>query len=74
MFPQALAAGEVFRPYLDSSYHDVPSEEPKLQAELMLKVWPHRRWPARLYHAFRPVNRADPILFEDLDSNPMSAG
>jgi ATP-grasp domain len=73
LFPQALAAGEIFRPYVDSSYHDVPSEEPKLQAELMLKVWPHRRWAARLYHAFRPVNRAVPILFEDLDSNSMSA-
>jgi predicted ATP-grasp superfamily ATP-dependent carboligase len=68
LFPQALAAGEVCRPYLDTTYHDVPNEEPALQAELMLKSWPHRRWATRLYHAFRPVERAEPILFENLDS------
>jgi hypothetical protein len=72
LFPQALAAGEVCRPYLDVSYHDVPCEEPELQAELLLKSWPQRRWAARLYHAFRPVSRADPILFEDLDSNSVA--
>jgi hypothetical protein len=74
LFPQALAAGEVCRPYLAASYHDVPSEEPELHAELMLQSWPQRRWAARFYHAFRPVYRPDPILFEDLDSNSMPAG
>jgi hypothetical protein len=36
--------------------------------ELMLKSWPQRRWGARLYHAFKPLDRVDPILFEDLDT------
>jgi hypothetical protein len=48
------------------SYHDVPSEEPQLVRELMLKSWPQRRWGARLYHAFKPLDRVDPILFESL--------
>jgi carbamoylphosphate synthase large subunit len=74
LFPQALAAGEACRPLLDNSYHDVPRQEPELQAELMLQSWPRRRLAARLYHAFRPVSRIDPILFEDLESNSMSAG
>ena len=64
LFPQALAAGEPCRAYLDASYHDVPSEEPQLVSELMLKSWPQRRWAARLYHAFKPLRRAEPVLFE----------
>jgi ATP-grasp domain len=68
LFPQALAAGEACRPYLDNSYHDVPSEEPELQAELMmLQSWPRRQLASRFYHAFRPVGRVAPILFEELD-------
>jgi hypothetical protein len=66
LFPQALAAGDACRPHIDASYHDVPSEEPQLVRELMLKSWPQRRWGARLYHAFRPLGRADPIVFEGL--------
>jgi hypothetical protein len=65
LFPQALAAGEPCRAYIDASYHDVPSEEPQLVSELMLKSWPHRRWAARLYHAFNPLDRAQPVLFEN---------
>jgi hypothetical protein len=68
LFPQALAAGEVCRPHIDASYHDLPSEEPQLMGELMLKSWPQRRWGARLYHAFKPLDGVDPILFEDLDT------
>jgi hypothetical protein len=34
--------------------------------ELLLTSWPRRRWGARLYHAFKTVNRVEPILFEDL--------
>jgi carbamoylphosphate synthase large subunit len=66
LFPQALAAGEPCRAYLDASYHDVPSEEPQLVSELILKSWPQRRWAARLYHAFNPLRRAEPVLFETL--------
>jgi hypothetical protein len=64
LFPQALAAGERCRPYLKASFHDVPSEEPKLVDELMLKSWPQRRWAARIYHAFKPLGRPEPVLFE----------
>jgi hypothetical protein len=35
-----------------------------LVSELMLKSWPQRRWAARLYHAFKPLRRAEPVLFE----------
>ncbi len=66
LFPQALGAGDACRPYLHSSHHDVPSEEPALVGELMLKSWPQRRWAARLYHAFKPIDRAEPVLFEEL--------
>jgi len=66
LFPQALAAGQTCRSYIDASYHDVPSEEPQLMGELMLKSWPRRRWGARVYYAFKPLHRVDPILFEDL--------
>jgi len=66
LFPQALAAGDACRPHIDASYHDVPSEEPQLMRELMLKSWPQRRWGARLYHAFKPLDRVDPIFFEGL--------
>jgi hypothetical protein len=68
LFPQALAAGKACRPYIDASYHDAPFEEPQLLRELMLKSWPQRRWLARFYHFFRPLDRVDPILFEDIDS------
>lgn len=66
LFPQALAAGEVCRPQIDASHHDIPTEEPKLMSELMMKSWPQRQWAARLYHAFKPLKRAEPVLFEDL--------
>jgi hypothetical protein len=68
LFPQALAAGDACRPHLEASYHDVPWEEPQLMRELILKSWPQRQWCARLYHAFKPIARLDPIVFEDLDS------
>jgi hypothetical protein len=72
LFPQALAAGEACRRHIAESYHDVPSEEPKLHSELILKSWPHRQWVARLYHAFKPQNRVEPALFEDLHTNPLA--
>jgi ATP-grasp domain len=68
LFPQALAAGKACRPYIDASYHDAPFEEPQLMSELMLKSWPQRRWVARLYHSFRPLDLVDPILFEEIDA------
>ena len=64
LFPQALGAGEPCRLHLEASFHDVPAEEPGLVDELMLKSWPQRRWAARIYHAFKPLQRAEPVLFE----------
>ena len=72
LFPQALAAGEACRRHIEESYHDLPSEEPKLLAELHLKSWPHRQWAARLYHAFKPLNRAEPVLFEDFGGDAVA--
>jgi hypothetical protein len=71
LFPQALAAGEACRAQINASYHDVPTEEPKLLNELMLKSWPHRQWIARLYHAFKPLDRVAPTLFEKLETETL---
>ena len=64
LFPQALMAGEACRPYIDASYHDVPSNDTKLLNELMLKSWPQRQWLARLYHSLQPLDRSDPVVYE----------
>jgi ATP-grasp domain len=47
-FPQALAWNPNCT-YLRTGYHDVPSEEPELIAELLKAPWPERQWRARLY-------------------------
>jgi carbamoylphosphate synthase large subunit len=72
LFPQALAAGGLCRSHLDASYHDTPSEEPRLMTELMRPSWPRRQWAARLYHAFKPLDLSDPVLFEDLDNDTIT--
>jgi hypothetical protein len=41
-------------------------------SELMLESWPHRRWGARLYHAFKPLDEVDPIVFEDLATDAVA--
>jgi hypothetical protein len=52
----------------------MPSEEPQLLSELMLKSWPRRQWAARLYHALMPPpERPDPTLFENLEAVPVAA-
>jgi len=68
LFPQALAAGEACRPYIDTSYHDLPTEDPQLMRELTLESWPRRQWTARIYHALKPIKREDQILFDDMDT------
>jgi ATP-grasp domain len=73
LFPQALAAGQACRSYIDNSHHDMPLEEPHLMSELLLKSWPQRRWAARVYHAFKPVNRVAPIVFEGRASGTIAA-
>ncbi len=69
LFPQALAAGEACRPYVDASYLDVPFEDPQLLRELTLRSWPQRQWLARCYHYFNPPNPAAPVSFEDIDTD-----
>jgi hypothetical protein len=69
LFPQALAAGASCRAYVETGYHDIPSEEPQLVRELLLRPWPQRQWGSRLYHAMSPLNRAGPVSFEDLVTN-----
>jgi carbamoylphosphate synthase large subunit len=66
LFPQVLAAGEACRAYVDTSYLDVPFDDPELVRELTLESWPQRQWLARCYHYFSPPRRAIPILFEEL--------
>jgi hypothetical protein len=66
LFPQALASGETCKRYIDSSYHDVPWDEPQLVRELQLKYWSQRQWPARLYHALKPVEQPVAIDFENI--------
>ncbi len=64
LFPQALMAGETTRPYIDASYHDVPSNDTKLLMELLNKSWPQRQWLARLYHLVQPMDRSEPMVWE----------
>jgi hypothetical protein len=71
LFPQALAAGEACRPYVESGYHDVPRDEPELRDELMLNSWPRRRRIARIYHSFKPLSRAQPVVFEDVHTHAL---
>jgi ATP-grasp domain len=68
LFPQALAAGDACRPYVEASYHDVPRGEPQLVDELKLGPWPQRQWAARLYHALRPIPPQNPTVFDNRDS------
>jgi hypothetical protein len=67
-FPQAIAARGAHWRQIDASYLDVPWEEPHLVRELRMAPWPQRRWLARLYHAFRPLQRSTPAVFGSLGS------
>jgi hypothetical protein len=72
-FPQALAFGEICRPYIEQSYHDVPRDEPRLLHALQLQAWPQRQLASRLYRAIRPLEKTDPVIFEVLPvRNPAS--
>jgi hypothetical protein len=55
-YPQALTWNPQSS-YITHGYHDIPSQAPELQAELLREEWPHRQWPARLYHYFFPPHR-----------------
>jgi hypothetical protein len=71
LFPQALKAAA--SRHHDSSYLDVPWDEPTLQAELKLHPWPERQWAARLYHALRPMDRSAIVEYDKPeDSNAMA--
>jgi hypothetical protein len=72
LFPQALIAGETCRRHIEASYHDLPSDEPRLMEELVRKSWPRRQWASRLYHAFNPPQRVEPILFEEIDADEIA--
>jgi len=65
LFPQAGAVRQARSQYIDSSYYDVPWDEPQLVRELLLDPWPQRRWAARLYHSLRRVEKSEPVIFED---------
>ena len=68
LFPQAFKA-RTRSPHLDSSYHDIPWEEPALVRELMLDPSPSRSWAARCYHFFKPISQRLPVEYE----NPAAA-
>ncbi len=68
LFPQALMAGAATRPYIDASYHDMPSNDTKLLQELLKKSWPQRQWLARIYHSVQPMDRSEPVLWEAADT------
>lgn len=55
-FPEAIFSNANPR-YLDTSYIDVPWEEPKLVIELMRRDWRDRGLLARLYRALRPPKK-----------------
>jgi hypothetical protein len=68
LFPQAGAVRQARYQYIDSSYYDVPWDEPQLVRELLLEPWPQRRWAARLYHSLRRVDKPEPVIFENAQS------
>jgi hypothetical protein len=68
LFPQAQAAGGLFSRYIDTGYHDIPRDEPRLVSELLLEPLPLRQLASRLYHALRPITRREPAVFENLGS------
>jgi hypothetical protein len=70
LFPQALAGGELCRPYLAAAHHDVPREAPELVRELELPSWPRRRWLSRLYHRWVRVPPAQPVVFDVPELDP----
>ena len=55
-FPEAIFSMPKC-PYLETSYVDVPWEEPQLVTELMRGDWRDRRLLARLYRAIRPPRK-----------------
>jgi hypothetical protein len=63
-FPQAIRFNPK-NPYVHSGYHDVPWEQPALVRELLLEIWPYRKWTAKLYHRFFPTEQAKENQFED---------
>ena len=69
LFPQAFRKDIAQSPLLDSSYHDVPWDEPEFIRELLRDPGPIRRWASRLYHLVRPVTRQVPAEFEDAHSS-----
>jgi hypothetical protein len=71
LFPQALRAAA--SRHHDSSYLDVPWDEPALQAELKLPPWPQRQWAARLYHDFRPIDRTAAVEYDKPDDTNATA-
>ena len=71
LFPQGLKVAA--SRHNDSSYLDVPWDEPALQAELELHPWPQRQWAARFYHALRPIDRSAAVEYDKPDdSNAMA--
>jgi ATP-grasp domain len=67
LFPQARAAGGICDQLIDLSFHDVPWDEPRLVSELMKGPWPQRQRLARMYHAFRPLRIARPVVFDPIE-------
>jgi ATP-grasp domain len=61
-FPEALFSNPKC-PYLETSFIDVPWEEPPLVVEMMRGDWRDRRLLARLYRAIRPPKQTA-VVFE----------
>jgi hypothetical protein len=64
LFPQSLEALNNGSRYRTSSYLDAPRDALALLDELKMPPFPLRRWPARLYHALRPVKRTASVEYE----------
>jgi hypothetical protein len=65
-FPQASASGPICKPYIEASYHDLPHGAPELTQELMNAPWPQRQLLSKLYHTLKPVEPAEPALYEEV--------
>jgi len=66
-FPQALATGPTCKGLVERSFLDVPGGQPALLSELERPPAPRRGWLSRVYHAFRPDPRSEPLVFDTLE-------
>jgi predicted ATP-grasp superfamily ATP-dependent carboligase len=63
-FPKSVALATTSSE-VQHAYQDTPWQRPELVEELLKTSYPHRKWPARLYHWLRPPQVDKPVNFAE---------